>query len=252
MNSRNLNGKIVVITGGMGVVGKVLSKRFADLGARVFIIVRKNIEAANEFVSSLPNKDIDHCAFLSSVTDTISLKNVVEEISKKTDRCDILINAAAVTKTVDNKKIESYTDELIDEILINNVRGTFATIREFSPLLKISKDALIVNITSASALRGSNSNMIYGASKSSIILLTQTLSKALAPNIRVVSVCPGILEHATSGALKPSGWNEKMAQEIPLGRVGTADDVVDAIEALATTMKYVNGSNIILDGGRLA
>jgi NAD(P)-dependent dehydrogenase (short-subunit alcohol dehydrogenase family) len=252
MNLRRLDEKVVVITGGMGSVGKVLSNRFAELGARVFIIVRKNIELANEFVNSLPNQHVGHQAFLASVTDTDSLKQVVNTVAEQSGKCDILINAAAITKTVDNKKLESFTDEFIDEILINNVRGTFATIREFFPLLKISEDALIVNITSASALRGSNSNMMYGASKSSLVLLTQSLSKSLPSNIRVVSVCPGILEHATSGAWKPNGWNEKMAQEIPLGRVGTSEDVADAIEALATTMKYVSGSNIILDGGRLA
>jgi 3-oxoacyl-[acyl-carrier protein] reductase len=247
-----MKDKVIVITGGFGSVGQAAAKRFSNLGARVFIIVRKNMESAEEFVKSLPNQELGHQAFLASITDTAALKSVVNEITEKVGKCDLLINAAGITKTIYGNTLESYTDELIDEILINNVRGTFATIREFVPLLRISNDPLIINIASTAALRGSNSNMMYGASKSSLILLTRSLSRLLSPKIRVVAVCPGILEHTTSGATKPDWYNDKMAKEIPVGRVGTADDVVSTIESLATVMPYVNGSSIILDGGRLA
>jgi NAD(P)-dependent dehydrogenase (short-subunit alcohol dehydrogenase family) len=247
-----MKNKVVVITGGAGSVGQAAAKRFAGLGARIFLIVRKDLEKANQIINSLANQELDHRVFEASITDTAAIKSAVNEIKMIANKCDLLINAAGITKTLDNKQLESFTDEFIDEILINNVRGTFAIIREFSPLLKTSEDALIINITSASALKAGYSNMIYGASKSSLVILTQYLSKSLPSNIRVVSVCPAVLEHPTSGGRKPAGWNEKMSQDIPLGRVGTAEDVVDAIEALATTMKYVNGSNIILDGGRLA
>jgi NAD(P)-dependent dehydrogenase (short-subunit alcohol dehydrogenase family) len=187
-----MKDKVIVITGGFGGVGQAAAKRFSNLGARVFIIVRKNMESAEEFVKSLPNQELGHQAFLASITDTAALKNVVNEITEKVGKCDLLINAAGITKTINGNTLESYTDELIDEILINNVRGTFATIREFVPLLRISDDPLIVNITSTAALRAGNSNMMYGASKSSLILLTRSLSRLLSPKIRVVSICPGI------------------------------------------------------------
>jgi 3-oxoacyl-[acyl-carrier protein] reductase len=119
-------------------------------------------------------------------------------------------------------------------------------------LLRNSEAGLIINITSAAGKRASRSNIMYGASKAALELITATLSKVLAPNIRVVNVCPGMLETATSGAVKPEGTNERMSNEIPLRRVGTADDVVATIEALATTMVYITGSTILLDGGRLA
>jgi NAD(P)-dependent dehydrogenase (short-subunit alcohol dehydrogenase family) len=247
-----MKNKIVVITGGNGNVGSAAAKRFSDLGARVFIIVRKNLEDAQSLIQNLSNQELNHKAFLASITDTLSIQQVVDEINKTAGKCDLLINAAGITRSINNSEIEQCTDEIIDEILINNIRGTFAVIREFVPLLKNSKDSLVVNITSAAGLRASQSNVMYGASKIALELITKTLSKTLSPNIRVVAVCPGILEHPTSGATKPLGWNEKMAKEIPLGRVGTADDVVATIEALATTLTYVTGSSIILDGGRLA
>jgi 3-oxoacyl-[acyl-carrier protein] reductase len=247
-----MKDKVVVITGGTGNVGGAAAKRFSDLGARVFIIVRKNFEDAESLIQSLPNQDLNHKAFLASITDTMSIQRVVNEIKQSAGKCDLLINAAGITRSINNSEIEQCTDEIIDEILVNNIRGTFAVIREFVPLLKNSKDSLVINITSAAGLRASQSNIMYGASKIALELITKTLSKTLAPSIRVVAVCPGILEHPTSGADKPVGWNEKMAKEIPLGRVGTAEDVVATIEALATTLTYITGSSIILDGGRLA
>lgn len=245
--------KIVVITGGAGQVGKAAANRFAELGARVFIIVRRDLENANKIISELPNSHLMHEAILASITDTEGLKMAAEIVSTKAGRCDLLINAAGITKGgIHPKDFEKLTDEIIDEILINNVRGPFATIREFTPLLKNSGDALVINISSAAGKRASHSNIIYGASKIGLELITASLSRVLAPKIRLVNVCPGILENPTSGAYKPEGTNERMAQEIPLKRVGRAEDVVATIEALATTMTYVTGSTILLDGGRLA
>lgn len=248
-----MNNKIVVITGGAGSVGKAAAKRFSELGARVFLLVKRNLETANQIVRELPNQEIGHRAFLASITDTNSIKAVVDEIKLSAGKCDLLINAAGITKSIiSNKDLSAYTDESIDEILITNVRGTFAVTREFSELLKISGDGLVINITSTSCLKASPSNIIYGASKAALELITKSLSKSLAPEVRVISICPGMLETPTSGGYKPAGTNERMSKEIPLGRVGTAGDVVATIEALFTSLKYISGSSILLDGGRLA
>jgi NAD(P)-dependent dehydrogenase (short-subunit alcohol dehydrogenase family) len=248
-----MKDKVVVITGGNGQCGQAAALRFAELGATIFLIVRRDLESANKTIESLANNHLPHKAILASTTDTESLKSAVKIITDSVGKCHLLINAAGITTGgFHNKDIEMFTDDIVDKILINNVRGTFATVREFTPLLKNSEDSLVINITSASGLRASPSNMIYGASKSALELLTKTLSRILAPTTRVVAVCPGILEHATSGAYKPEGLNEKRAQDIPLKRVGTANDVVATIESLFLSMKYVTGSSIILDGGRLS
>lgn len=243
-----LVGKCAVIAGGSGQVGFATAKRLAKLGAKVILLVRRNLAEATEMLKDLPNPEANHMAFLASITDTESLKSVVSKI----DQCDILINAAGITKSIAPGNFESYTDEMFDEIMISNLRGPFATIREFSPLLKKSKDALVINITSASGVRASNSNLAYGASKAGLELLTKSISKVLAPTIRVVAICPGYLDTATSGATKSPQFNDHISKEIPLGRVGTGDDVAAVIESLATTMKYITGSTIVLDGGRLA
>ena len=243
-----LENKIVVIAGGCGQIGYATARRLAMHGARIFSLVRKDVDTAQEMMNNLPNSQLNHRAILASITNTAELKKAAAEIRQ----CDILINAAGITKSIPPSKFDQYTDEMFDEIVINNLRGPFATIREFSSLLKRGNDSLIVNITSASGVRSSNSNLAYGASKAGLELLTKSLSTVLAPTVRVVAICPGYLETATSGAIKPIGFNEQISKEIPLGRVGTGDDVAAVIESLTTTMKYITGSTIILDGGRLA
>jgi 3-oxoacyl-[acyl-carrier protein] reductase len=163
-----------------------------------------------------------------------------------------LVNAAGITKSISPKFFDKYTDEIFDEIIISNLRGPFATIREFYPLLQKSGNALVVNITSTAGVRSSNSNLAYGAAKCGLELITKSLSKVVAPSIRMVAISPGILENCTSGAVKPEDYNEKISKEIPLGRVGNGDDVAKTIEALATSLTYINGSTLFLDGGRLA
>jgi len=238
--------KTAVITGGMGQIGKASAIRLSNLGFRIILIVRNKLDEAEKFLSNLPENN--HRAYQASITDTSSLKKVV----LKLDRCDILVNSAGITKSVPPRDFEKYTDDMFDEIMINNLRGPFATIREFYPLLKKSNDGLIVNITSASGVRSGNGNLAYGASKAGLELLTKSLSKVIGPNVRIISICPGFLETATSGAIKPTGFNEAISKEITLGRVGTGDDVAATIESLITHIKYATGSSIILDGGRLA
>jgi 3-oxoacyl-[acyl-carrier protein] reductase len=248
-----MKNKVVVITGGAGSVGQAAAKRFAELGARIFLIVRKDLEKANQIINGLANQELDHRVFEASITDTKAVKSVVNEIKIIANKCDLLINAAGITNgNVSNHNLNSYTDEIIDEILINNVRGTFAVSREFADLLKNSGDGLIINITSTSGRKASPSNIIYGASKIALELITKSLSRSFAPTVRVVAICPGMLETPTSGTFKPLGTNERISKEIPLGRVGKTDDVVATIEALATSMIYITGSSILLDGGRLA
>ena len=243
-----LKDKTAVITGGCGQVGLATARRLSSQGARIIALVRRDQKAAQYILDQLPNSQLGHLAILASVTDSQSLKTAADQI----DRCDILVNAAAVTRSINAADIDSYTDDIIDIILDTNLKGTLAVIREFMNTIKQSDDAIIINITSTSMFKGSTSNMVYGASKAGVEVLTKYLAKTLGPNIRVVSVCPGFLEESTSGAIKPPGANEKIAKEVPLGRVGTGDDIAAVIESLCTTMKYVNGTSILVDGGRLA
>lgn len=242
-----LIGKTAVITGGAGQIGYATAYRLAAQGVRVIALVRNNLEDSQDLYSKLPNQFLQHKVMLADITDTNSIKESVEKI----EVCDILINAAGITKSIDGSNIAEYSDEIIDDILSINLKSPFIVIREFLKILKESDEAVIINITSTSMLRASKQNMMYGASKAGLEILTKYLARNLGPNIRVVSVCPGFLENPTSGATTPNDRNEKIARDTPLKRVGTGDDIAAVIESICTHMKYVNGSTILVDGGRM-
>lgn len=244
----NLNGKVVVITGGCGQVGYATAKRLAQQGAQIIAITRRNIDQAQQMMDNLPNTHLNHRAILASVTDTDSLKAAVNKVTKLSGRCDILVNSASVLNPVPPGDLHGLTDEIFDEIMTVNVRGTYATIREFADLLQSTGDALIINVSSQSGYRASNSNIAYASSKAAIDLMTKSLAKSLAPAVRVIGIAPGHLETAVSGVARVDN-NDTIASRIPLKRIGTGDDVASAIEAYAMLIRHATGITILLDGG---
>jgi len=241
----NLQGQVAVITGGCGQVGYATAQRLSQQGATVVALVRKDIDSAMQKMQALSGT-----AILADITNSADLTLAAAMIKKQFGRCDILVNSASITKNVLPSNLDALTDEIFDSIVTTNLRGVFATIRAFAPMLKETKDGLIVNISSTSAEGASNSNIAYGCSKAGINQLTKTLAKALAPEIRIVAVSPGFMVEPTSGAVKGPGVNEKMAESSPLKRIGYADDIASTIEACCTHIRFATGSIFLVDGGR--
>jgi 3-oxoacyl-[acyl-carrier protein] reductase len=245
-----LNGKVVVIAGGCGQIGYATAKRFAAQGAQVIALVRRNIEQAQTMMLDLPNPNLNHFAILASIINTEELKSAVVEIKQRAGRCDILVNTAGTLDPIPPSNLAALTDDIFDEIVTTNLRGVYATIREFSELLKASGNGLIVNVSSQSGQRASNSCVAYAASKAGLDLMTRTLAKSLAPTVRVVGVAPGYLENATSGVTRIIS-NEKLAREAPLQTLATGDDIARTILAFATAITHATGTTLLIDGGRL-
>jgi 3-oxoacyl-[acyl-carrier protein] reductase len=243
--------KVAVITGGCGQIGYAAAQRLAADGIAVVVLVRKNLQEAEELLNKLPNQQLNHTAILASVTDTAQIKSAVQQVTNLFGRCDILINAAGINKVAPVSHIDQFSDELFDSIMDTNLKGTFVCVREFLSLLK-KDNGLVINLSSLSAYSGNNINLAYAAAKAGVNSLTRTLARGLAPVVRVVGIAPGFLEKATSGINKPPEFNEKMAAEIPLKRVATGDDIADVIMSLVNGMSYINGETIKIDGGRSA
>jgi len=243
-----LKNKVAVITGGNGNIAYASAKKLANQGARVILMVRNNLEKAEEKILSLSNGHLNHFAVLASITDTESIKVAVTTIKEKAGKCNILINAAGITASAPT--INSLDDNTFDDILITNLRGTFAVIREFQNLLRVEDQSLIINISSTSSIRSTRGNLAYVASKAGMNAMTQNLAKNLGPSIRVVGVSPGYLEHSTSGAMPRTAEQNMLAvNSSALKRLGTAEDIAEVIESLATSMKFITGQTIVVDGG---
>lgn len=248
----SLEGQVAVIAGGLGYVGFASAIRLAEKKARVVLLVRRNLDEAQTKLSELPyNNELQHKAVLASVTDSASLEKASEFVQLNCGRCDILVNAAGISQNIKPNNLEELTDEIFDDIVKTNLRGVFATIRSFSKLLKASGNGLIVNISSTSSLKQSQRNVAYAAAKAGVNLMTMTLAKALAPEIRVVTVSPGPLSNAISGVTRVPGFDETQGALAALKRVGEADDIASAVEAYATTLRFTTGINLVVDGGRI-
>jgi 3-oxoacyl-[acyl-carrier protein] reductase len=244
----NLQGKVAVITGASGGIGSATAHRFAAAGCRVVVGYNSRTEEADKLVVALPGTG--HRSARMPMENTAALRDVAAMVEREYGRCDVLVNSAGFTRMIAHADLEALTDELIDAIFVANVRGPFATIRAFVPLMKKSDDAVIINISSAAAISGGGSNIAYGASKAAIDTMTKSLARVLGPNIRVLSVSPGAVDTGFVPG-RTTEMVEKAAQRAPLKRVVQADEVAATIEAAVTLMTASTGSILLVEGGSL-
>ena len=241
----SLQGKVALVVGGSGGVGQAAGRMFAQAGARVALTHRpgKDSDAA----AKLPGDG--HAAMPADVADTSSLLALREAMASRYGRLDILVNAAGFTKPVPHADLDALDDELIDRMFQVNWRGQFAAIRTFAPMLREHGDGLVVSISSIAAFTAIGSSIAYCAAKAGIDVMTKGLARALAPQVRVLAVSPGVVD---TGFVPGRGadFNDKVSASTPLKRIATADDIAAAIVACATHLGYSTGTTIVVDGGR--
>jgi len=241
-----LNGKVAVVTGASSGIGAASARLFAEAGARVVVGYNQGIDRANTVVAAL--KGQGHKAMHLPLENTAQIESVAAAVKDEYGRCDVLVNSAGFTRMVPHNDLVALDDDLIDRVLTANVRGPFATIRAFVPLLKASGDGVIVNISSGAAQRGSGSSIIYGASKAALDTMSMALARVLGPEIRVVVVAPGMVHTG----FVPGRTEEAMlkaAMATPLKRQIEAEDVALAVLACVTHLRFTTGSIVNVNGG---
>ena len=254
----NLVDKVAVITGGSGQIGRATAYQLASQGARIFSLVRRNIDQAQALLNALPNNHLDHRALLVDVRDPDQVGLSAETISSLAGRCDILVNSAGIS--LHPPSAMDLSNDQFDEIMQINLKGPWLMTKEFYPLLKKTGDGLVVNISSVASITPRPTSACYSASKAGLNAMTKSLAQAFAPEIRVVAVAPGLLPEPVSGhpyLTDPQFSKFKFKDHVyklhlennPTKRLCTAEDVAILIEQLATKIKLYNGHLFILDGG---
>jgi len=246
MTGSALSGRTAFVTGGAGGLGKAICRKLAAEGARV-AIGYNTPGKAEALAASLPGGG--HVAVRAPVTDSAALAEAAQSLRGTFGALDILVNCAGITRFVPHGDLDALDDALIDEILSVNVRGVIAATRAMLPLLRDAEGGLVVNISSIAATTAMGSNIAYCASKAAVDNLTKSLGRALAPGIRVVSVAPGLVDTEFVRSLDVA-WRDEQAQRTPLRRLADPDEIAGAVVAAATTLGFMTGAVIPVDGGR--
>jgi 3-oxoacyl-[acyl-carrier protein] reductase len=247
-DGHSMAGRVAVVTGAGGGIGSATCRALAESGASVVLTYRRSEDQTRAVMESLPGAD--HLLLRVDVTDSAAVRLMADKVARRYGTLDLLVNNAGFTRFVPHDNLDALDDELIDTIFQVNWRGPFACVRALRPLLARGEGGLVVNITSVAGIFGMGSNVAYCASKAALHMMTVSLARALAPEIRVMSVAPGLVEGKYADQLDPQ-WVKEQGTRTPLSRLVQAEDVAQAVLALATLLTFSTGSLITVDGGRL-
>jgi NAD(P)-dependent dehydrogenase (short-subunit alcohol dehydrogenase family) len=241
-SSRPLSGKTALITGGAKRLGRASALALAEAGANLTITYRRSVVEAQETVKEIERLGVKGAAVRCDVTDQDSVQRAVAETIEQFGGLDILVNNAGNYETVE---FGDLTLEQWDAIFASNVRGPFLVSREALPYLR-KGSGKVINLGSLGGVRAWASHAHYCSSKAALHMLTRVMAKALAPNIAVNCVAPGMIDLGEEAAAE---FMASMAKQTPMKRNGTGEDVAAAVLFFATAPQFITGQIMLVDGG---
>lgn len=241
-SGRPLRGKTALITGGAKRLGRASALALAEAGADVAITFLTSPREAQHTVIDLGGLGVRAVALRCDVREEKSVRATIKEAVKELGGIDVLINNAAVYETID---FERLTVRQWDNVFATNTRGPFLVARESANALRERKGR-IINMGSLGGIRPWVSHAHYCSSKAALIMLNKIMAKALAPEIAVNCVAPGMIDLGEKAAAE---FFKKMKRETPMKRNGTAEDVAAAVMFFATAPHFITGQLLIVDGG---
>jgi NAD(P)-dependent dehydrogenase (short-subunit alcohol dehydrogenase family) len=237
-----LRGKTVLITGGARRLGRASALAMAEAGADVCITFRDSVREAQHTVIDLGSFGVRALALRCDVTDEKSVKNTVRDAVKELGGLDILVNNAANYETVEFEKL---TLRQWDAIFASNTRGPFLVSQAAVKWLRLRRGK-IINMGSLGGLRPWASHAHYCSSKAAVHMLTKVMAKALAPEIAVNCVAPGMIDLGEKSA---AAFMKRMARVTPMQRNGKGEEVAAAVLFFVTAPHFITGQVLTVDGG---
>lgn len=240
-------GKVVVVTGGSRGIGRAIALAFGKAGARVALTCAHQRLAADEVATALQQMGTEGRVYQFDIADYAATVAAMEEIVSTFGRLDILINNAGVRS---DQILVRMKPEEWDTVIQTNLSGTFHCTRVAARVMLRQRWGRIINITSIVGLMGNVGQTNYAASKAGVIGFTKALAKELAPRgITVNAVAPGFIDTDMTQGLSAT-QQHVLVERIPLGSLGTPDDVAACVLFLASDgARYITGEVVNVSGG---
>jgi NAD(P)-dependent dehydrogenase (short-subunit alcohol dehydrogenase family) len=255
-HAKPLEGKTALVTGAAQRLGRASALALAQAGADVAITFRNSSREARETVVDLSGYGVRSFALRCDVTDEASVRTMMKEVGRELGRIDILVNNAANYEAVEFEKLSL---RQWDAIFASNTRGPFLVSREALKWMRRKRpksrsgatgqaavEGKIINMGSLGGLRPWATNAHYCSSKAALHMLTKVMAKALAPEIAVNAVAPGMIDLGDRSA---AAFMRRMAKKTPMGRNGRGEEIAEAVLFFATAPQFITGQILAVDGG---
>lgn len=238
-----LEGKVALVTGASRGIGRDIAARFVEAGAKVALVAR-NRDALQDTASDLGDKAFP---FVADVADSESIREAVSAVEQDIGPIDILVNNAGVTR---DGVLVRVSEEDWDRVLDTNLKGAFNTTKVVARGMMKRRWGRVINITSVVGVIGNRGQVNYAASKAGLIGFTKSIAKELASrNILANAIAPGFMDTNMTRDLSDE-QRDALLSQIPLGKLGTGDDVASVALFLASEMaSYITGQVLVVDGG---
>lgn len=249
-----LEGKVAVITGAAGALGRNTAELLLHEGAKV-ALVDINQGALSALVESLSTKG-EVFGVVADLSDEAQVANYVDQVIQHWGRIDVFLNNAGIIGKI--APLINQTIEDFEAIMNINVRGVFLGLKHILPIMSAQKSGSIINTSSVSGLMGSSGNSLYSATKHAVVGLTKTAALEVArDSVRVNSIHPAPLDSNMMKTIEeslnvenPDAVRKNISSRIPLGRYGNMEEVAKLVLFLASDdSEFITGGQYRIDGG---
>jgi NAD(P)-dependent dehydrogenase (short-subunit alcohol dehydrogenase family) len=251
-------GKVAVITGGAGGIGKAAGVRFASEGARVVLVDLPGSDLAGAAAAAL-DAGGQAITVEADVTKSADVERYVDEASRRFGGVDVFFNNAGIEGSV--IPLTEFPEDVFDRVIAVNVKGVFLGMKIVARAMRERGGGAMVNTASVAGLRGTPGIIAYGASKHAVVGMTKSAARELAGDkIRVNAICPSPIETRMMRSLErgmnpddPEAVKQGMLAQAPLGRYGEPSEVASLVAYLCSEdASYLTGGIYVVDGGWMA